>query len=315
MGRDGVALRGPLWVQADITTSCSLACKYCYASHWKDETHIDTDRFVELLSEMDEMGVFLLLLAGGEPLRHPEFFRILEASIKTKMAVSVLSNGTESPEYAKRLAEYSKTIRPFVVQVSLDHPSQEINDLTRGKTSSVRQFIHTLVENGLTPQIATVITTENHDRLGDLLEAYSPMIRAFHFMNLMPPEHPTKHFAALLPSDEQLTNSYAMLTEQMQRYPEIRVSHPQMMADKATSAFFKESSAQGHGCTACGTHVGIDPHLNMVACSLVPSSIVGSLKDSTMQEVWRSNRKTHFEELTEPVCQAHDGCQTPYPQV
>ncbi|ADU62290.1 MAG: radical SAM protein [Pseudodesulfovibrio sp.] len=315
MGRDEITLRGPLWVQADITTSCSLSCRYCYASHWKEERHIDTERFLELLAEMDEMGVFLLLLAGGEPLRHPDFFRILEAAIQTRMSVSVLTNGTESPELAVRLAECHKNIHPFVVQVSLDHPSEAVNDRTRGKTASVRQFIHTLAENGLTPQIATVITTVNKDRLGDLFHAFHPTIRAFHFMNLMPPERPTRELDSLMPTDEQLRDSYALLAEQMRNFPDIRVSHPQMMCSPTATSLFRESTAEGHGCTACGTHVGIAPNLDMVACSLVPSSVVGSLRESGMKELWNSAQKSHFETFPEPICQARGDCPSSPPQV
>jgi MoaA/NifB/PqqE/SkfB family radical SAM enzyme len=78
------ARRRELWLQqglpvpplliASITNRCNLQCTNCYArtQHWRAEQEMPMDRWQTLLGEARELGIGLVMLAGGEPLTRPE---------------------------------------------------------------------------------------------------------------------------------------------------------------------------------------------------------------------------------------------------
>ena len=57
-----------------ITSRCNLRCKGCYASCRLGDDHkeLSTERVQGLFSEASQLGVGVIMIAGGEPLMRPE---------------------------------------------------------------------------------------------------------------------------------------------------------------------------------------------------------------------------------------------------
>jgi MoaA/NifB/PqqE/SkfB family radical SAM enzyme len=74
-------------------------------------------------------GLSVIYLSGGEPLLHPDIFKMIDFTFTQFDRVSILTNGILVPRYVDRLKDFKDKL---CVQVSLDGNSY-INDKIRGK--------------------------------------------------------------------------------------------------------------------------------------------------------------------------------------
>ena len=61
-----------------ITNECNLECEGCYAQalHSHIEEELNDEELERIVSEASDLGVSFFVIAGGEPLKRPEFFNI-----------------------------------------------------------------------------------------------------------------------------------------------------------------------------------------------------------------------------------------------
>lgn len=83
---------------ADISISnrCSKGCDYCYRSSIQDGALMTLKDYCDILDSMNssEYGnVFQVALGGGEPLEHPDFFDIIEETVKRGIVPNFTTNG------------------------------------------------------------------------------------------------------------------------------------------------------------------------------------------------------------------------------
>ena len=73
--RDTQNLHVPVILFLAITGSCDLRCPHCYTSGYK-RGHMPVPLAERILSEAYELGVSMIVVTGGEPLLHREFFSL-----------------------------------------------------------------------------------------------------------------------------------------------------------------------------------------------------------------------------------------------
>lgn len=86
----------PPFLIASIASNCNLFCKGCYAranhSCGEKREELSAARWGELFSEAEELGISLILLAGGEPLLRRDVME--QAAEHPKIVFPVFTNGT-----------------------------------------------------------------------------------------------------------------------------------------------------------------------------------------------------------------------------
>jgi organic radical activating enzyme len=89
----------------DLTPRCNLSCKYCFHGRKGKDRSI-----ADLMQELETCGKpGPVILFGGEPTIHRNFFKVCE-TIKAKYGeVSIVTNGTKTadPEFFKRLLPFT----------------------------------------------------------------------------------------------------------------------------------------------------------------------------------------------------------------
>ena len=156
------------YLELQITDRCNLRCRHCYIG---DGCHQDLSikKTFKILDEFEEIQGLRLLLSGGEPLLHPDFWEINEALRDHPYRSVLLSNGTLiTKEAAKRL-------RVHEVQISLDG-MKEGHESIRGKGTFERtlQGIDHLQEAHIRVSVATMIHRGNlteFDALATLIQS------------------------------------------------------------------------------------------------------------------------------------------------
>ena len=170
--RKGIPHPSPIpslrYLEFQITDRCNLRCRHCYIG---DGLHQDLPlkKIYKILKEFEEIQGLRLLLSGGEPLLHPQFWEMNEILRDYAFRSILLSNGTLiTREVAQRL-------RVHEVQVSLDG-MKEGHESIRGEGTfeKVLQAIENLQETNIRVSVATMIHRKNleeFDKLASLIQS------------------------------------------------------------------------------------------------------------------------------------------------
>jgi MoaA/NifB/PqqE/SkfB family radical SAM enzyme len=123
-----------LYASLELTYACNFACRFCYNPVDRKGQErsapapppagspLSLAEIVDLLDQLRAMQVLYFTLTGGEAMRHPDFWEVLEAAKARAFAIRVFSNGSLiGAEAADRLAR----ICPNCVEISLYGASPE----------------------------------------------------------------------------------------------------------------------------------------------------------------------------------------------
>ncbi|MFO8059948.1 MAG: radical SAM protein, partial [Bacillota bacterium] len=84
--------RNPSTLQVDPTSACNLRCPGCWAGKYEESDSIEPERLDRLFEEMKELGIYWVVLSGGEPLIYPHLLELMEKH--NDMAFMAYTNGT-----------------------------------------------------------------------------------------------------------------------------------------------------------------------------------------------------------------------------
>jgi MoaA/NifB/PqqE/SkfB family radical SAM enzyme len=112
-----------------MTDMCNLACRHCYADCAANaaRTRFDAREAKDFLLLMKKISVPALLLSGGEPLIHPDFWSCLVSAHELGLNVTVSTNGTLIDGPAAELLSENASY----VGISVDGP-RSVHDEFRG---------------------------------------------------------------------------------------------------------------------------------------------------------------------------------------
>jgi len=89
------APRGPVAIW-NLLRRCNLTCRHCYATSADKDFpgELTTGEIEQVMDDLYAYGVPALILSGGEPLMHPDIFRISRRAKSMGFYVGLSSNGT-----------------------------------------------------------------------------------------------------------------------------------------------------------------------------------------------------------------------------
>jgi AdoMet-dependent heme synthase len=165
----------PILIYWELTRACELACLHCRAeaNAERDPSELSTEecrRVLEMVADFGESKPHLVL-TGGNPLKRPDFFTLLEHGAKRGLRMSVAPSGTEG-----LTRDVLRSIRGAGVEsisLSLDGPSAESHDGFRGVPGCFDWTVraaHAARAEDLLLQINTLVITETERRLPELYE-------------------------------------------------------------------------------------------------------------------------------------------------
>ncbi len=92
----------PFTILIDPTSACNLKCTGCWAGEYAKHDQLEPELFDRILQEAKELGIYSIVLSGGEPFIYPHLFEIAEKH--SDMAFMAYTNGTRiDDETADRL--------------------------------------------------------------------------------------------------------------------------------------------------------------------------------------------------------------------
>jgi len=160
-------MRSPRSLDLEITSRCNLRCRYCYYFNNPvvNYTELPAEEWLDFFSELGELGVMDLSLAGGEPFMREDLPRLIEGIVRNRMRYNLLSNGSLITD--DMAAFLASTHRCNHVQISIDGSRPETHDVFRGKGSfdGALRGLRTLQRHGVP---VTVRVTLHRHNVADL---------------------------------------------------------------------------------------------------------------------------------------------------
>ncbi|MFQ5814891.1 MAG: radical SAM/SPASM domain-containing protein [Candidatus Hydrothermarchaeaceae archaeon] len=259
------------YLQLHITEKCNLNCAHCYLGE-KNHSDMKLSTIARILEEFSHYG-FKVLITGGEPLLHKNFWDVLKLASDLPMRVEVLTNGTlVTPEVALGLSKYADQ-----VQISLDG-MREGHEAIRGNgTFEATVEGMTNASEFMPVSCATMIHSKN--------------LREFDSMESMLEDMGVCEWLLDIPSN----------AGNMTRHGELSLPY-----EDAVEIFRKHGYStgvhMGDGSLSCGSHIcSIRPNGNVSKCGFFNDS-VGNVEDKSLEECWLKVVDEYIPPLKELNC-------------
>jgi MoaA/NifB/PqqE/SkfB family radical SAM enzyme len=283
----------PPMMIVSITNRCNLNCAGCYARaiHPEPETEMSEARLFELGDEADELGISIVLVAGGEPLLRPAFFDL--AKRHPRILFLVFTNGLLIND--EILTKFEAT-RNLIPMLSLEGRQME-TDLRRGSGiyKLVEQKMDLLRERGLFFGTSLTLTRSNYDLLTsiDFQKNLNRLgSRVSIFVDYVPVKQETED---LLLTAEQKRGEADWMKKLQENVPGLFVSLP-------------GDEEQYGGCLAGGRgFIHVNPQGRLEACPFAPYSDT-NLSQMSLKEALGSRLMRVIRENANRLSESRGGC-------
>ena len=161
----------PFLVIWELTQACDLACVHCRACAIADRNpfELTRDEGFRLLETVREFGDPLMVFTGGDPLKRPDVFSLLERSVKLGLRTTITPSAT--PLLTEAAIDGFRRCGVARMAVSLDGPDAPSHDGFRRVEGSFARTAFALKyarQIGLPTQVNTTVTRHNFGRLDDI---------------------------------------------------------------------------------------------------------------------------------------------------
>jgi len=161
----------PFIVIWEVTQACDLACVHCRASAQplRSPSELSTEEGESLIRQVRELHTPVFVLTGGDPLKRPDIYRLVEYG--TGLGVRVSLSPSATPLLTREALAELKARGLARLAISLDGSTPEIHDRFRGVSGSyarVLQAIGWARELGLPVQVNSTMSRHNVQDFDDL---------------------------------------------------------------------------------------------------------------------------------------------------
>jgi len=173
----------------EMTRSCNLNCVHCRAAAERGPYpgELDTEKCLEILGQIAQVGQPIVILTGGEPLLRKDIFELARQGTQLGLRMVMATNGTlVTPEIAQKMK--SSGIKR--VSISIDGAGEKEHDEFRKVPGAFEASVHSiewLKEAGIEFQINTTVTRHNVHQVREILDLAIKLGAVAHHIFLLVP--------------------------------------------------------------------------------------------------------------------------------
>ncbi len=305
----------PEMADISITNRCDEGCAYCYRDSLPEGRELRLEEYAMLLRQLRSPAwgsVFQVALGGGEPLRHPDFVRILEMTRDAGIVPNYTTNGRHfTPDIVRATAEYCGAVAVSHDPTRSCPEPGELHRLGRELAEAgIKTNIHWVLSRWSLPQALELLS----GRRDELLESFNAIL-----------------FLAYKPAGRAAPDGTLQAGPELDRFVElITAGQPRTRLRLGVDACLSplllkhglESPEYLDSCEAGFFSVFIDEELQVAPCSFCNDETYRfSLREHSFEEIW-SEKLAPYRAYAggkcaeQSVCSA--GCRGPcpfYPQL
>ncbi len=278
----------PNTILIDPTSACNLRCEGCWAGEYAKHDVLEPELIDRILGEAKELGIYWIVLSGGEPLLYPHLFDLMDKH--NDMTFMAYTNGTLIDDKA---ADKIVEVGNFSPAISLEG-WEEHTDRRRGNGifRQVTSAMDRLRERGAIFGISLTATRENVEEITSdsfidfLAEKGTRYGWIFHYIPIGRNPNPD-----LMLTPEQRTYM-------AERVPYIRTNWPLILAD------FWNDGELTQGCIAGGRrYFHITASGAVQPCAFVHFS-TDNIRDKSLRDILQSPLFAAYQKR-QPFCNDH----------
>lgn len=318
-------LSAPFLIVWNFTNACNLRCKHCYQSAGPKPlpNELTFEEKLEVVKQVDEMGMPLIALSGGEPTIHPDFIPIVEEGSRRGIYMAVATNGIAfaSEQFTERAIKAGLRY----IEISLDSTDPKAHDEFRGVKGAWEkavQGIKNAVKNGKTSTgIAMTLTKLNKNEIHDMVKLGEELgVTRVIFFNFIPTGRGKEAYELDLTPEEReeaLKEIYRESTrakvQVVSTAPQLaRVSWQMSKGEDVLPTHFtvpKSQTLRGlaefiGGCGAGRIYAALQPDGTVTPCVFMPIP-VGNVRKEKLQDIWKNSKVINDlknKDLLKPPC-------------
>lgn len=277
----------------ELTYRCNLDCYFCYNDLSLKGRTLDKQQYFEFFEDLAAMGVLNLVLTGGEPLSHPDFWELAIRARELGFSLRIKTNG-----HALRGAAAERMLRevdPLQIDISLHGAKAKTHDRQTRVPGSFDRLMDNLAECrelGLRVKLNSTLTCWNEHEVEGLFE----IADRFGYPLQVDPEVTPRDDGDVEPLDirasaEGLRRLFRLQRDRFAaRRREVEGAEVSEVVVGRQDADLMKASAPADGergkhCGAASVGIAVDPFGDVFPCVQWRTSI-GNLHEQSVQEIW-----------------------------
>lgn len=273
----------PPFMIFSITERCNLSCRGCYARAFnrKGTDEISAEKLKDIIEQAHELGISIILLAGGEPLVRKEITSI--TGNYPDIIFPVFTNGLLIDE--ERISVLEKQ-NNFIPIFSIEGNQAETNSRRgEGVYEYIKKIIDKIKGRNIFWGLSLTLEKNNFDLItseGFVKELFNLGCKIFFYISYIPVKSGTEELCL---SEEQSGKIGIIMNDYKAKFPALFIAFP-------------GGEEEMGGCLASGRgFVHISSEGNLEPCPFAPYSDASlkelSLKDALGSEFLKKIRENH----------------------
>lgn len=288
-------------VHIDLLYQCDLDCEHCYLDD-KGSRNQDTAFWRGVLEELAAMGVFKVVLSGGELFLRPDALELVQFARQLGLAVRVKTHGgTLTPELIASLAKLS------LLGVDLSYYSHrpEVHDAITRRPGSHEQTI-AAIEGLVAAGVRTVVNVLAMERnVGDIPETIE-QLRGLGAIPKLAAEMKPAHSGDTFPVDRSVRQEDLLFIEEF-----LQTQDGSSLCSSSEKTSWSESTICGAG----NTGLYINPEGQVSPCVSWPMYVGDLTRGERLADLWDGSAELqevrayrNEDRATCASCGLKDGC-------
>ena len=263
-----------------LTNKCGFNCWHC-SSAYRQGKEVATYRWIKVIKELQDIGISIIGLTGGEPLRRNDLETIIKSIDSRSTSILFTTGEGLDDDRAKRL----KAAGLYYIVISLDHYDEKEHNRLRGADRAfvtAINAIRTSIKNNFytAVQLTARKNITNFRFLYKYLNfANSLGVQEIRIGELMPTGRLINEKADIFFSEKDRN-----ILKKFHREVNKNNSHPKV----AALAYIEDRNL--YGCCGGICHIYIDAFGNVCPCDFTPLSF-GNIQKETFKSVFQRLRK------------------------
>lgn len=276
------SLNNPLDIEWEITNACNLRCRHCYvAAGAKLEEELDTREALQLVDELDRIGVTDITISGGEPFLRSDLWQIIEEITTRKIPFILYTNATLlDKEKIRKLVEHNVK----AIALSLNGATPETHNFVQNANTfeKVLHAIQQLNDQEIKVQALFTLMKVNASEVNALFE----LARSLNISSIcIYPFYPQGRGRSNL---DDLALDPRITMDVFNKVIELKQSPPFILVGGCVGRRFmhekKFSIIRGNPCGKITAIVSADGHLR--PCNFLPFRTLHSIREKSISELW-----------------------------
>lgn len=274
-------------VMLELTYACNLDCFFCYNDRAIEGEPLSTEQYFRFMEDLRDMQVLNLVLTGGEPFAHPDFFRIGAKARELGFLIRIKSNGHALQQ---RLASRLKReIDPFGIDISLHGASAATHDRQTRIPGSFKRLLENfqvMRDLGLRFRLNGTLTAWNEHEVEEMFALAEQWNVPFNMSSAVTPRDDGDQAPlSISPSAGAISKAYEVKVNKELTAANIE-EKPAQVAEPLEKC--ESSGPTGKQCGTGSSTLTIDPVGNLLPC-VQWRRPVGNLHQHRIKDIWTSS--------------------------